>query len=82
MKNNFCLILALVALVGCKSNPHKAEQIETKMEQSTVISGGEEVGLKNGEMVVMSKVEMAEKLRDLHNTVYAMGRRVWAHADG
>ena len=77
MKYNICLIAALVLLAGCKSNPHKAEAIETKMEQSTTISGGEQVGIKNGEMIVMSKVEMAEKLRDLQNTVYALEDRVY-----
>lgn len=77
MKYKICLTLALVSVVGCKSNPHKAEQIETKLDQATVISGGEQVGLKNGEMVVMSKVEMAEKLRDLQNTVYALEDRVY-----
>ncbi len=70
-------ILSAAILVGCKSNPHKAQDIDTKLEQANTVSGAQKVGLKNGEMVVQSKEEMSEKLRDLQNTVYSLEDKVY-----
>lgn len=70
-------LVVLLALSACKHNPNKAENIETKMEQSDKVSGSEAVGVKRGEMVVQSKVQMSERLRDLQNTVYGLEDRVY-----
>lgn len=70
------LVLSLV-ITGCKSNPHKAEEIQTQMEKSEVVSGSQSVGVKNGEMVVIDKAEMSEKLRDLQNSVFALEDKVY-----
>lgn len=69
--------LSLVFLAGCKSNPNKAEKIDTQMEQANTVSGTEQVGVKKGEMVVQDKVQMSEKLRDLQNAVYSLEDRVY-----
>jgi hypothetical protein len=78
MKHNLCLLaLGLLVFAGCRSNPHKAEKIETKLEGAEAVSGTEKVGLKNGEMVVLDKVQMSEKLRDLQNGVYGLEDKVY-----
>lgn len=71
------LSLSLFSITGCKSNPHKAEAIQTQMEKSEVVSGTQSVGVKNGEMIVMDKAEMSEKLRDLQNYVYSLEDKVY-----
>jgi hypothetical protein len=67
----------LSSLVACSTNPHKAESIQTQLDQSTTVSGTQNVGLKKGEMVVIDKTQMAEKLRDLQNQVYSLEDRVY-----
>lgn len=77
---NWSLVLSaaiLFALPGCKTNPNKAEDIQTQLEKPTTVTGVERVGLRSGEMVVLNKVEIAEKLRDLQNTVYSLEDRVY-----
>ncbi len=70
-------VLMAVLVVGCKSNPHKAEKIDTQLENAAGVSGSQSVGLKKGEMVVLDKTAMSEKLRDLQNTVYSLEDRVY-----
>lgn len=70
-------VLAAVVLVGCKSNPHKAEKVDTQLDNSATVSGMQALGLKKGEMVVMDKAAMSEKLRDLQNTVYSLEDKVY-----
>jgi len=71
------LWLAALALAGCSSNPNKAEKIETQLDKPSTITGTQKVGLKNGEMVVLDKAEIAEKLRDLQNQVYSLEDKVY-----
>ncbi|NJL25813.1 MAG: hypothetical protein HC902_11980 [Calothrix sp. SM1_5_4] len=47
------------------------------MERAATVSGTQSVGLKKGEMVVMDKARMTEKLRDLQNSVYSLEDRVY-----
>lgn len=79
MKHNAFLVLSvfLLSFVGCKSNPNKAEKIDTTMQQSERVSGSQAVGVKKDEMVVMDKVQMSEKLRDLQNKVYSLEDQVY-----
>lgn len=69
--------LLLILISGCKSNPHKAEAIKTELDGSARVSGSAALGMKNGEMVVLDKVQMSEKLRDLQNTVYSLEDKVY-----
>lgn len=73
--------LALVALwgVGCASNPHKAKEIDTKIENKGEISGDTTVGIKDGNMVVQRKVEMNEEVRRLQNEVFELEDRVYGN---
>ena len=74
------LLIGFVLLgVGCSTNPHKAEKIETKMDKSSDVSGGEKVGIKDGNLVVQKKVKMNEELRRLQNEVYSLEDRVYGN---
>lgn len=81
MKNNVILlgILTLVFSVGCKSNPHKAEKIDTKMEKEEGVAAGESIGVKDGNMVVQKKVAMNEELRKLQYEVFELEDRVYGN---
>lgn len=72
-------LLSVLALGGCASNPHKAKEIETKMEREQSISGDEKLGVKDGNMIVQKKVEMNEELRRLQNEVYSLEDRVYGN---
>ena len=52
--------VSLVLLTNCKSNPHKAEKIETEIKNHGQVSGDTSVGVKDGNMVVQKKVQMNE----------------------
>jgi hypothetical protein len=56
--------LATMALVvGCKSNPHKAEDLNTDLEKRQNISEDASIGIKDGNMVYQRKVYLGEELR-------------------
>lgn len=73
------MLAAAVFAVGCSSNPHKAKDIETKMDKSSKVSGDEKVGIKDGNLVVQKKVQMNEELRRLQNEVYSLEDRVYGN---
>lgn len=79
MKHNIWLVaVGFVFLSGCKSNPNKAEKIDTTLTSADKVSGSSRVGVnKDGNMVVMDKVAMSEKLRDLQNNVYSLEDKVY-----
>jgi hypothetical protein len=64
-------------MAGCKSNPNKVENLDTQMSHAAKVSGNEKIGVKNDEMVVISKEDLAEKLRDLQNDVYSLEDQVY-----
>ncbi len=72
-------LLSVLTLVGCKSNPNKAEKIVTKMDKDSDVGGGEKVGIKNGDMIVQKKVMMNEELRRLQYEVYELEDRVYGN---
>lgn len=75
----FTPVVLALTLAGCSSNPHRAEKIDTKVEKSSTLSGDEEVGVKNGNMVVQRKVQMNEELRRLQNEVYETEDNVYGN---
>lgn len=82
MNNSTKIILATAlafGLVGCASNKHKAEKIDTNIENSSAVSGDTELGVKDGNMVVQKKVMMSEELRRLQNEVYSLEDRVYGN---
>jgi hypothetical protein len=81
MKRALFLMLFSIgfSLVSCQTNPHKAQKVETKIDNSQAVSEGEQVGVKNGNMVVQKKVAMNEELRKLQYEVYEMEDRVFGN---
>lgn len=79
MKSLLWILGALLILSGCKSNPHKAEKIETAVENSDVVTGDTTVGVKDGNMVVQRKVQMNEELRRVQYEVYELEDRVYGN---
>ncbi|MBX3034250.1 MAG: hypothetical protein KF865_10035 [Bdellovibrionaceae bacterium] len=79
MKKILVFVLSAAALTNCKSNPHKAEEIDTKIESSDMITGDTSVGVKDGNMIVQKKVRMNEELRRLQYEVYELEDRVFGN---
>lgn len=78
--NRFWTLTTLaLALAACSSNPHKAEKIETNIEKRQEISNDTALGVKDGNMVVQRKVEMAEELRKLQIEVYSLEDQVYGN---
>ena len=66
-------------MTACSSNPHKAEKIDTKIENSQNINSETELGVKDGNMVIQRKVDMNEELRKLQYEVYELEDRVYGN---
>lgn len=77
-------ILMGLMVVSCASNPHKAEKVESTIDESKgQAGGGVEVGLnKSGEMVTQKKIEMADYLRRLQEEVYTLQDDVFGSESG
>ncbi len=65
------LLITLLFAVSCATNPHKAKELDTKLDNNQKVSGTEQLGVKDGDMVVQKKVMMNEELRRLQNEVYS-----------
>jgi hypothetical protein len=73
-------MLATVTVLGaCAKNPHKAEKIETEMKNTEQVTR-EDVGVKDGNMVVQKKTLMSEELRRIQYEVYQMEDNVYGNA--
>jgi len=75
----FLLTVLSLGLISCASNPHKAKEVDTKMDNSQKVSGSHSLGVKDGNMVVQKKVMMNEELRSLQNTVYETEDKVYGN---
>lgn len=77
----FAALLLCVEMLftACSSNPNKARDIETKMENSSEVTGDTSLGVKDGMMVVQKKVQMNEELRRLQYEVYELEDRVYGN---
>lgn len=71
--------LGLLVLASCASNPHKAEKVDTKIENKGEVTGNTTVGVKEGNMVVQQKVEMNEEVRRIQNEVFELEDRVYGN---
>lgn len=76
---SFFLISFELLFTACTTNPHKAKDIETKMESTSAISGETSLGIKDGHMVVQKKVMMNEELRKIQYEVYELEDRVYGN---
>jgi len=73
------LLSVEVLFTACASNPNKAKDIETEMENSSAVTGDTSVGVKDGMMVVQKKVQMNEELRRVQYEVYELEDRVYGN---
>ena len=78
VKIAFLLLSVMVFRLGACSSPHKAKKLDTEFERSQNVQG-EEVGIKDGKLVVQRKIELAERLRRLQNDVYELEDRVYGN---
>jgi hypothetical protein len=80
MKTLILLTITLITAIqlGC-ANKNKAENIETEMEKTQKVGGGENLGIKDGNMVVQRKTLMSEELRSLQIDVYEQEDRVYGN---
>ena len=76
-KSFFTLVALTLTLSACRSNPNRAEKIDTTLTNSDLISGGARVGVRGGEMIVQDQARASERLRDLQNEVYGLEDKVY-----
>jgi hypothetical protein len=78
----FLMISSLVVLsqVGCKSNPHKAEEAKTALENQQSVGGGIEMGRNDkGEVITQRKEKLADQLKELQSGVYNLESEIYGH---
>lgn len=60
------IVFASIALLSaCSSNPHKASELDTKIDKAENAGQGAVIGVKDGNMVYQKKVLLGEELRSL-----------------
>ena len=69
----------LAGAAGCRSNPNRAEKIDTQLKKEQTLSADEKIGVKNGNMIVQKKVQMNEELRRLQYEVFELEDRVFGN---
>lgn len=83
MKHFLSLSVALISIellfTACTTNPSKVKDIDTKLENTSAISGETTLGVKDGLMVVQKKVMMNEELRKIQYEVYELEDRVYGN---
>jgi hypothetical protein len=79
MKKLILLTILSLTIWSCSSNPHKAEKIETNVENGQSLNSETTLGVKDGNMVVQKKVDMNEELRKLQYEVYELEDRVYGN---
>jgi hypothetical protein len=71
-------LLISSTIISC-SSAHKAEKINTLIDKRQDVGSQEELGIKNGEMVVQKKVIMGEELRRIQIEVYESEDRIYGN---
>lgn len=75
----FTALAGSLLFAGCATNPNKAKEIETKIDNSQEVSAGENVGVKDGNMIVQKKVLLGEELRRIQTEVYETEDKVYGN---
>ena len=73
-------LLLFTLFLGACSSPHKAKKIDTEIDKKEQM-GGENIGLKDGNMVVQKKVMLAEELRKLMTSTYELEDKVYGNQE-
>jgi len=80
MKNGIRMGVVALLFAACSSNPHKAKEIDTKMDSSQEqMDADSSIGVKDGNMIYQKKVNMSEELRRLQISVYSLEDRVYGN---
>lgn len=75
---HFYITAMFLVLSACKSNPNKAEVLNTDVQKATLVSTNERVGVNdNDEMVYQRKILLGEEIRKLQNSVVETEDRVY-----
>lgn len=70
--------LLMMLGAGCASNPHKAEEAKTELENSEDVGGGVSIGQNSsGEVVSNRQEKLADQLRDLQREVYGLETEIY-----
>jgi hypothetical protein len=78
MKRYLVVLGLVLGVIGCASNPNAAKKIDTNLDKAAPVTG-ENIGVKNGNLIVQKKVEMNEELRRLQNEVYELEDHVYGN---
>lgn len=74
--------VVVFAIVGCKTNPHKAIEAETAIKNQESVGGGVTLGQNDkGEVVTQRKQRLADQLRDLQSNVYQLESDIYGHEE-
>jgi hypothetical protein len=57
------LLITPLLIAACSSNPHKAEELDTKIEKSQNVGSDAVIGIKDGNMIYQKKVLLSEEIR-------------------
>lgn len=76
---NTIFTFIILSTFACSHNPHKAEKIETQINNEATVTGDTSVGVKDGNMVVQKKVVMNEELRRIQYEVYELEDHVYGN---
>jgi len=80
MKNIFLTLVIINSFAACSSKD-KARNIETKMDRKQELQG-EQLGVKDGNVVIQRKVLLAEELRKLQRDVYEKEYSLYGNPQG
>lgn len=69
---HWLILSSALVVAACASNPNKATHVDTSLDHAREISSDSSVGVKDGNMVVQTKVLMSEELHDLQTEVYRL----------
>lgn len=70
--------LAFGLLAGCSTNPNKAEEAKTRLENAEDVGANVSVGQNDkGEVLTSRKQKLADQLRDLQKDVYEMETEIY-----
>lgn len=79
MNKSLLLIMSVIFVGACSTNPNKAVKLDTSIEKSSQLTPEQKIGVKDGNMIYQKKVNMAEELRRMQIDVYSLEDRVYGN---
>ncbi|MNK12050.1 hypothetical protein D3C87_301060 [compost metagenome] len=72
----YAQLLPLLVLIGC-SSPHKAKEVDSRVEIPAIVTSDAVIGIKDGDMIYQRKVLMSEELRNIQSESYRLEAYVY-----